>query len=60
MTGIIGQAGPVTITRMSDGKTAIEFAKSGPPFITVGSGAWRALADAIHQAAAADRAGRRK
>ena len=59
MSTIIGSAGPVTITRRSDGTTMIEFAKSGPACIVIGTGGWRALADAVHRAVTTERAGTR-
>lgn len=57
MSRIIGQAGPVTITRRDDGNTMIEFAKSGPACITVGALAWQSLVTAVNRAVAAGKAG---
>ena len=57
MSRIIGQAGPVTITRRSDGKTMIEFARSGPRCIVIGTGGWKALADAVNRAVTSEKQG---
>lgn len=58
MSMIIGQAGPVTITRRDDGNTMIEFTKSGPCCITIGALAWQSLVTAVNRAVATDKANR--